>query len=243
MKNQRLFIFLAILGSFGPFLSTQAQELTPEQKKQLYLSQLPEEIRFENLKFLLGGEKSPEAAINKIKTTLATQKINLNESRVKEIVKLIIDTEMAHRSASDNRYPVSEGWILFELRNEIPEISKKLSREKMFIDKAAAGKTSFGENPLETKIKPMVEEGVNINAQDVEGGFTALMKASNSGRPETVKFLLEHGADRTIKNENGDTALDLASPSKRFRKKGYKSEIDEYNQVIDLLQNYWPEKK
>ncbi|KAK6538891.1 hypothetical protein TWF694_010448 [Orbilia ellipsospora] len=49
-----------------------------------------------------------------------------------------------------------------------------------------------------------------INIQDTEDGRTALHEAAEAGHKDIVAALLEKGADRTIKNEYDETALDLA---------------------------------
>ena len=41
-------------------------------------------------------------------------------------------------------------------------------------------------------------------------GETSLMKASERGSLDIVKYLIEHGADVNIKNNEGETALNLA---------------------------------
>jgi len=50
---------------------------------------------------------------------------------------------------------------------------------------------------------------VSINHQNLEG-MTALMKASAYGDTDCVEILLEHNADKTLKNKAGQTAIDIA---------------------------------
>ena len=57
----------------------------------------------------------------------------------------------------------------------------------------------------------LIERGCDVNAKE-EGagnGNTALHYAGDRNRRETVRVLLEHGADPTIKNDDGDTAADI----------------------------------
>jgi hypothetical protein len=60
-------------------------------------------------------------------------------------------------------------------------------------------------------IKELIEwRAININKQDNKG-WTALMIAAKDGHADIVKLLLANGANPTIKNKNGITALDVSS--------------------------------
>jgi hypothetical protein len=61
----------------------------------------------------------------------------------------------------------------------------------------------------ERVLSVLLAHGADLNAQD-ENGNTALMNSLNYGRYENAKFLLEAGADVTIKNHKGQTAQALA---------------------------------
>ena len=52
--------------------------------------------------------------------------------------------------------------------------------------------------------------GVELNAVDVKGD-TALMDAARFGHVEVVKILLAGGADKTITNKAGHTAVEIAA--------------------------------
>lgn len=56
------------------------------------------------------------------------------------------------------------------------------------------------------KIKRLIYSGIYINQQDSEG-FTPLMIASKYGHIDTVKLLLDFGANPDIQNNKGNTAL------------------------------------
>ena len=55
----------------------------------------------------------------------------------------------------------------------------------------------------------LLEKNANPDLQR-NNGWTALMYASYHCHKETVQLLLNHGADVNLKNEEGQTALDLA---------------------------------
>ncbi|MEZ0259414.1 MAG: ankyrin repeat domain-containing protein [Alphaproteobacteria bacterium] len=65
-----------------------------------------------------------------------------------------------------------------------------------------------------TKITDMlIAAGADINAK-TDYGSTALLSAVRSGKPRTVRFLLERGADATITDAKGKSALDYAREKK-----------------------------
>jgi hypothetical protein len=83
-------------------------------------------------------------------------------------------------------------------------------------DKNGATALTIGYHHLDI-VKLLVEKGADVNAQPVMGGrkqLTALMSATNDGDKETVAFLLEHGADPTMKTSSEKGALDLAEQHK-----------------------------
>ena len=56
----------------------------------------------------------------------------------------------------------------------------------------------------------LVESGACVNQQDRKNGYTALIKAAKKSKPEVVEFLLEKGADTTIRSWEGKSAYDYA---------------------------------
>jgi ankyrin repeat protein len=59
-------------------------------------------------------------------------------------------------------------------------------------------------------IEMLIEHNVDVDAKDNISGKTALMIAARGGEVETVTLLLELGADRTVTDDNGSSALDYA---------------------------------
>jgi uncharacterized protein len=67
------------------------------------------------------------------------------------------------------------------------------------------GSTAF----MRTRNPLFLQPGVDINDQNVVGE-TALMKAADLGEIDQVKWLLAHGADPTLRDTAGESALDRA---------------------------------
>lgn len=82
--------------------------------------------------------------------------------------------------------------------------------------------------------KALLAAGANVNAQEEQTGDTALHYVFNSNDPtevlELVKLYLEYGADPTIPNKEGITALSKANTKK-------------FQQVIPLLRDAANRKK
>eukprot|EP01122_Echinamoeba_exundans_P010323 TRINITY_DN3839_c0_g1_i2.p1 TRINITY_DN3839_c0_g1~~TRINITY_DN3839_c0_g1_i2.p1 ORF type:complete len:252 (-),score=66.23 TRINITY_DN3839_c0_g1_i2:1503-2258(-) len=55
------------------------------------------------------------------------------------------------------------------------------------------------------------EDGVPINQQNAINGWTALHWAAKGGHVSAVRFLLLHGADRTLKNSKGETPAQVST--------------------------------
>jgi ankyrin repeat protein len=55
----------------------------------------------------------------------------------------------------------------------------------------------------------LVDRGARLEAR-MEGGATPLMVACGNGRTEAVRWLLERGADRSARDDRGETAAGLA---------------------------------
>lgn len=84
--------------------------------------------------------------------------------------------------------------------------------------------------------KCLIEHKANVNAADSEG-FTPLMIATLQDKPRIVTLLLENGADPSLVNKKGKSALDLTSIRiNRWTK-------IERPEIAKLLENYMPKEK
>ena len=66
----------------------------------------------------------------------------------------------------------------------------------------------------------LLKKGANVNAQSKEGASPLMLAASQGWRGdygETIRLLLAHGANRKLRNHEGDTALDIARRRKNRR--------------------------
>ena len=59
-------------------------------------------------------------------------------------------------------------------------------------------------------------ERFKLNLKDTLSGDTVLMYAVRKDNGEAVRMLLEYGADYEVKNDNGETAKDIADTHKRY---------------------------
>ena len=79
--------------------------------------------------------------------------------------------------------------------------------------------------PFAGTVRYLLASGADPNVVDQGEHFTALMHAAAEGQMEVVGVLLEHGADKSVKDVDGDTAESFA------RQKGHGS-------VADYIRDY-----
>ncbi|HYW96699.1 MAG TPA: ankyrin repeat domain-containing protein [Bacteroidales bacterium] len=60
----------------------------------------------------------------------------------------------------------------------------------------------------------LLNNGAKINIADTKEHFTALMFAASEGQAKVAEILLQHGADPSMKDVDGDTALSFARQNK-----------------------------
>jgi ankyrin repeat protein len=64
--------------------------------------------------------------------------------------------------------------------------------------------------PFAETVELLLKRGAEVNVQGALEGFTPLMTAAAEGLADVVRILLEAGANRDIKDQDGDTALTFA---------------------------------
>lgn len=78
--------------------------------------------------------------------------------------------------------------------------------------------------PFVETAEVLLDAGAKVNTQGSLEGFTSLMTAAAEGQLEVVQLLLERGADHTLEDVDGDTALGFA------KERGHTG-------VVELLEN------
>lgn len=68
--------------------------------------------------------------------------------------------------------------------------------------------TAVDHNP--TVLPLLLESGVDINADDGDGGDTVLMHAAATGNVDAVRWMLDHGANINARNSNWETPFSYA---------------------------------
>ncbi|CAI5720487.1 unnamed protein product [Hyaloperonospora brassicae] len=71
---------------------------------------------------------------------------------------------------------------------------------------------ALGGKPSLAIIAQLVEHGAKVDGRDVDGN-TPLHLAISEGHEDIARYLLEHGADPSAKNNEGKRCVDLAKPA------------------------------
>jgi ankyrin repeat protein len=118
---------------------------------------------------------------------------------------------------------------------DVLEVLVEVGAEVHTLEEAAAAGDIAGwltpESPLQAQIRALVfaadhrrlrvidqliDAGTPVDAFDEVWGRQALRIAAQNGRPASVRRLLEHGADPTLRDKEGLTALDWCKPGRRY---------------------------
>ncbi|XP_048448440.1 NAD-capped RNA hydrolase NUDT12 [Rhincodon typus] len=97
---------------------------------------------------------------------------------------------------------VIESHRLGEIQMANAESSPEKEMVTQFHKNAATGDTE--------KLSTMLNYSLSLINKVDEKGWTALMYASRNGHSEVIQLLLEKGCDKSISNNSGQTALDIA---------------------------------
>ena len=78
------------------------------------------------------------------------------------------------------------------------------------------GRTSLlyeSNGPLPETVKILLDHGADPNRVDSDEHFSPLMHAAAEGHLEVVKVLISYGADRSLRDVDGDNAASFAAQS------------------------------
>ncbi|CAG5133055.1 unnamed protein product [Candidula unifasciata] len=81
-------------------------------------------------------------------------------------------------------------------------------------------------------------QGVDLNSKNSMNGWTALHWACKRNHVAVVKYLLDRGADRNIKNKDGHTPAQLTSNEEIRNLLGVSSECEVKTTPLPILPNY-----
>jgi hypothetical protein len=92
---------------------------------------------------------------------------------------------------------------------------RELLRQGVPVDVAdSLGTTALSAAAVEGHLEVarlLIEHGASMNERSQPLGRTPLMNAAESGQPEMIRYLLSAGADASIADDRGETALAIAS--------------------------------
>lgn len=97
------------------------------------------------------------------------------------------------------------------------DVVKLLLEQDVEVDpRDAEGKTPLLHactGPFAKTVEILIEAGADVNAAESTESFTPLMMAAGLGQTEVVKVLLSNKADKSIKDEDNEMAIDHARNS------------------------------
>ncbi len=123
---------------------------------------------------------------------------------------IILITDMA---VSD--YDLETGYEILTARGiDVNQGDEKGKTPLMYIGE----ELFYDDETLTICVNALISGGADLNLTDSYGN-TALMHAARNGNFKAVRLLMEKGADKTLKNNSGQTAADLADNGLRGNKK------------------------
>jgi ankyrin repeat protein len=129
--------------------------------------------------------------------------------QLEEVRRLVLDGTSVDVIDAEKRTPLM--WAGF---NGHAAVAEYLLDAGAAIDaKDSSGRTALmyaSSGPFSETVGLLLERGAEVNAQGTLEGFTPLMTAAAEGLADVVRVLLGAGADRNIKDVDGDTALTFA---------------------------------
>jgi ankyrin repeat protein len=129
--------------------------------------------------------------------------------KLDEVRRLVLDGTPVDPIDVERRTP-----LMFAAFNGHTPVAEYLLDAGTEIDaKDSSGRTALmfaSSGPFAETVGLLLKRGAEVNVQGTLEGFTPLMTAAAEGLTDVVRILLAAGADRDIKDEDGDTALSFA---------------------------------
>lgn len=97
-------------------------------------------------------------------------------------------------------------------------VNKLLEAGAQVKDRDPTGRTALmyaSSGPFPDTVALLIKAGSEVNAVDTKENWTALMVAASEGRVKNIEILLASGADPSLKDIDGDTALSFARTQKK----------------------------
>ena len=126
-----------------------------------------------------------------------------------ECVRILLDAGADINACS----PTCPTPLHYALSNNHTECARLLLERGASPDaESSPGYTPLHEAATESSecLHLILEYGVRVNVIEEDSGMTPLMRCARYGIPACAELLLQHGADPDIRNNEGQTALDIA---------------------------------
>lgn len=208
---------------------------TKQQNNFTALMKAAVETQPEVVKLLLDeGAKVNEQAKNKTSALLEAvrsgynyekQTANPNTSKIIEIINLLLEADADMSLADEDKNTPLSLALDYSYVTDYKAVAKLLIEKSPKLDAEALTKAAKVENA--EFVKMILARGVDVNAKTESDGSTALIEAVRygvyeetvglkPGAAETIKFLLDKGADPKAKDNAGNSALKLAKQHKNY---------------------------
>ena len=129
--------------------------------------------------------------------------------KLDEVRRLVLDGTRVDVIDEERRSP-----LMFAAFNGRSAVAEYLLDAGAEIDaKDSSGRTALmyaASGPFAETVGLLLKRGAEVNVQGTLEGFTPLMTAAAEGLADVVRILLAAGANRDIKDKDGDTALTFA---------------------------------
>lgn len=136
------------------------------------------------------------------------------EARIQQLRKLIDEGMDVNGADEEGRTALMIA--AFDGHSDVVQLLLDKGAEVDHLD--AQGRSALmyaASGPFPETVDLLLRWGAKVNQVDTNEGWTALMLAAAEGQTQVVQRLLEAGADKAIRDKDGDTALDHASRRKQ----------------------------